>query len=289
MFSLCRSPSVYYPLIVLAVILALAGYEAVGEDGRPPLRVCADPNNLPFSNEQKQGFENELAEFVARGTGRGEVQYTWWPQRRGFVRNTLKAGQCDLIMSVPADYEMAATTRPYYRSTYVFVYREDADFELESLDDPVLRELKVGVHMVGDDYANTPGAAALGRRGLIDNIVGFSIYGDYGQPHPPSRLIEAVAAGEVDAAIAWGPLAGYFGSRQDVPLKIVPVSPEQDGEFIPFAFDIAMGTRRQDERFRAELDRLIAEHGTEMRELLAGYGVPAAMPRPAVTTMEGPQ
>ena len=248
-----------------------------------PLRVCADPNNMPFSNRAEEGFENRIAEVVADELGR-EVQYTWFPQRRGFIRNTLRAGECDVVISIPSSFELALPTAPYYRSTYVFVYPKAAEFELRHLDDAVLRDLRVGVHMVGDDYSNTPGAAALGRRGLIRNIAGYSIYGDYSKPHPPSNLIEAVAKGEVDAAIAWGPLAGYFAPRQPVPLEIVPVSPQIDPPFTPFVFDISMGVRRGADTLRVTLERVLEERAPEIRSILQEYGVPLVETRRAPMT-----
>src|SRR4051812_13120984 len=146
------------------------------------LRVCADPNNLPFSNDRKQGFENEIADLIGRDLGI-PVTYTWMPQRRGFIRNTLKAKSCDVVMGEPAAFGMAHVTTPYYRSSYVFVTRADRHLsDLRSFDDPRLRDLRVGVHAVGDDYANVPPAMALAHRGLYDHIVGYSIYGDYSQP-----------------------------------------------------------------------------------------------------------
>jgi mxaJ protein len=238
-----------------------------------PLRVCADPNNLPFSDRAEAGFENEVAALVARALAR-DVEYTWYPQRRGFIRNTLNARLCDVVLGVPAGYELVRTTQPYYRSTYVFVYPRDGAFEPTTLDDPQLKSLKIGVPVVGDDYASTPGAAALGRRGLIDNMVGYSVYGDYSKPNPPARLIEGVAAGNVDMAIAWGPLAGYFAQRESVPLAIKPVTPEADGPFIPFTFAIAMGVRKDDAALAAALDDVIATHRDEIRALLERYGVP---------------
>src|SRR5207237_10170955 len=190
----------------------------------PPLRVCADPNNLPFSNDRGQGFENRIAELVARDLHK-KLEYTWWAQRRGFIRNTLKAGACDVVVGVPASFELAATTAPYYRSSYVFVYRKDKKLSVNSFDDPVLRKLKVGVQMIGDDGANTPPAHALASRGVVENVRGYTVYGDYAQPNPPARIIDAVARGDVDVAVAWGPLAGYFARRERVPLAVVPVSP----------------------------------------------------------------
>lgn len=251
-----------------------------------PLRVCSDPNNLPFSDKQQQGFENELAELVAKELGRSEVRYYWHPQRRGFARRTLKQGNCDIIMGVPAGYEFASTTQPYYRSSYVFVYRSDAGYDIDSIDDPVLKKLKIGVHMVGDDYSNTPGAEALGRRGMIDNLVGYSVYGDYSKPHPPSRLIEAVAEGEVDVAIAWGPLAGYFAQRQSVPLKLTPVKAEVDPQAVPFAFNISMAVRPGDTELHRQLEQVIETRGADINKLLTRYGVPLLKPSPSANHEE---
>ncbi len=256
------------------VVSMLAGIAAVAAP-RKLLRVCADPNNLPFSNDRGEGFENKLAELVAREMG-VEVHYTWWAQRRGFVRNTLNAGACDVIMGVPSSFELARVTRPYYRSGYVFVYPASSGVEIRSLDDPVLRRLRIGVHTIGDDYANVPPAHALAARGIISNVVGYSIYGNYTEPNPPARLIEALARGELDVAIAWGPLAGYTARQQAVPLKLVPVSPEIDLPFLPFVFDISMGVRREDVLLQEQLDGILLRKGAEIDALLDQFGVPFA-------------
>jgi mxaJ protein len=234
------------------------------------LRVCADPNNLPFSNAKEEGFENALARLVAGDLG-ADVSYTWWPQRRGFIRNTLRAKQCDLVIGVPAGYELVQTTNPYYRSTYVFVTRKDGP-QVTSLDDPALRKLRIGVHVVGDDGSNVPPAQALANRGIVANIRGYSIYGDYSLPDPPRTLIDAVARDEVDVAIAWGPLAGYFASREPAALTLTAVPP--DSSPLPMSFAIAMGVRRGDDALRARLDEVIDRRREDIRSLLIRYGVP---------------
>jgi quinoprotein dehydrogenase-associated probable ABC transporter substrate-binding protein len=265
----------------LAAGTAMAAYGPIGKTrtsaSGPPrssseLRVCADPNNLPFSNEHGEGFENALAELVARELGR-QVRYTWWPQRRGFVRNTLRAGICDVIMGVPSSFELAQPTIPYYRASYVFVSRRDRRLGMKSLDDPRLRRLSIGVHMIGDDYSNVPPAQALAARGIVGNVRGYSIYGDYSTPDPPRVLIDAVAAGEIDLAIAWGPLAGYFAQREPAPLDLVPVSPQVDLPFLPMVFDISMGVRRGDTQLKEELDAVIVRRRGEIDQILARYGV----------------
>src|SRR3954467_10608712 len=208
MSSACRNRLVAIMLVALATSAANAR----------ELRVCADPNNLPFSNEHLEGFENKIAALIAEEL-HADVSYTWWAQRRGFVRNTLKANDCDLVAGTAQGPPMVAPTKPYYRSTYVFVTRPDTR-EVTSFDDPALRSLKIGVHLIGDDGFNVPPAHALARRGIVANVRGYSIYGDYAEPNPPARLIDAVATGEIDVAVAWGPLAGYFAGLQQPPLRV---------------------------------------------------------------------
>ena len=253
--------------LLLAILLAACA------DPARTLRVCADPNNLPFSNDRGQGFENEIAELLAREMG-ARLQYTWWAQRRGFIRNTLRAGKCDVVPGIPSSFELALATRPYYRSSYVFVYRGDRDLHIRSFDDAALRRLRVGVQMIGDDGANSPPAHALARRGVLANVRGYSVYGDYTEANPPARIVDAVAAGEVDVAVVWGPLAGFFARREPVPLEIVPVSPQVDLPFLPFVFDISMGVRREDTALRDELDAILERRRPEIEAILDRYGVP---------------
>jgi quinoprotein dehydrogenase-associated probable ABC transporter substrate-binding protein len=264
---------------LLAIVVVIAGLAAPARSD--VLRVCADPNNLPFSNAERQGFENKLAELIAGELG-DTLAYTWWAQRRGFVRNTLKAKQCDVVIGVPVGYDLVETTRPYYRSTYVFVSRQDRDLDIGSLDDDRLRQLSIGVHLIGDDGANTPPADALAHRRITGNVKGYMIYGDYRQSSPPSRLIEGVENGEIDIAAAWGPLAGYAAKSSPVPLRITPI--EDDGKFAPlkFRFAIAMGVRHGDHALRDRLNEIIARKGSEIRKVLSSYGVPLVdEPNPA--------
>jgi mxaJ protein len=240
---------------------------------RRALRVCADPNNLPFSNDRLEGFENKIADIVAKDLG-VPVEYTWWAQRRGFVRNTLKACDCDVVIGVPTGFDLTLTTRPYYRSSYVFVTRADRRLDLSSLDDPRLRTLAVGVEIIGDDGANSPPAHALARRGIVSNVRGYTVYGDYREDSPPSRIVAAVASGEIDVAIAWGPMAGYFARRQAVPLEVRPVTPRVDLPFLPLTYQISMGVRHGEKPFRDELSAVIERHEPEIEAILDEYGVP---------------
>ena len=263
-------------LIALALIAAPSFFscaeKARVETGRT-LRVCADPNNLPFSNGRLEGFENKIAELIAREMN-AKVSYTWWAQRRGFIRNTLNASEWDVVMGLPSSFEMALTTSPYYRPTYVFVYRKDGGLKLSSFDDPMLRKLKVGVQIIGDDQANAPPAHALANRGIIQNVVGYTVYGNYSEENPTAKIMDAVAAGDIDVAVVWGPLAGYFAAREPAQLALVPVSPQIDLPFLPFVYDISMGVRRGDEAFKEELEGIMERKRSGIEKILDEYGVP---------------
>ncbi len=259
-------------LATTAALLAPASPSAAGQPGGA-LRVCADPNNLPFSNDRVEGFENKLAKLFARDLGK-PVSYTWWAQRRGFIRHTLKAESCDVVMGVPLHYELVATTRPYYRSGYVFVSRTDRHLDVTSITDPRLKSLRIGVQLVGADGFNTPPAQALAEEGIVGNVVGYTVYGDYREPNPPARIITAVETGEVDIAAVWGPLAGYFSRRSPVPLTLAPVTGTERFAPLAFQFDIAVGVRKGDVERREELDRIISRRQAEIARILADYGVP---------------
>ena len=254
----------------LVFSLALAACTAA-DAGPPVLRVCSDPNNLPFSNDKGEGFENQIAKLVAHDLGE-KLEYTWYPQRRGFIRTTLKSRSCDLVMGVPAGYDMVAATKPYYRSTYVFVTRKDRGLDITSLDDPRLKDLKIGVQITGNDYENPPGVEALAKRGLYDRVVGFPIYGDYSKANPATNIIDGVVHGEVDVAIVWGPLAGY--AAKQLPLELHAVTPADDPPANRFTFGIAMGVRKQDRELRAKVEQILAKEAPAIAAILDDYGVP---------------
>ncbi|HYP87256.1 MAG TPA: quinoprotein dehydrogenase-associated putative ABC transporter substrate-binding protein [Polyangiaceae bacterium] len=257
------------PLLLLTAL----GLGSARADAVPPrvLRVCADPNNLPFSDRKERGLENALAELLAKDLG-ATLRYTWWAQRRGAVRSTLTAGECDVMMGVPTSLESLATTAPYYTSSYVFLSRRSRGLGITSFDDPRLRTLRVGVQLVGDDYANTPPVHALSRRGISDNVRGYSVLGDYGGDVPAAAIVRAVQRGEVDVALVWGPLAGYFAREPSNDL-VVALVPDHEAS-LPMRFAISMGTRRRDEALRSEVDAFITRRQSEIDALLRRYGVP---------------
>ncbi len=241
--------------------------------GAARFRVCADPDNLPFSNRKLEGFENKLAELIASDFGT-TPSYTWWGQRQGFIRNTMNAtleeGRCEIVMGVPANYDLVQTTRPYYRSTYVFVYPKGKGLTIRTLDDPLLKTMKIGVHLLGNDYENPPPVHELSKRGIVDNVMGFNTF--YSDANPPSTIIDAVASGRIGLAIVWGPLAGYFAQRQRVALDLRPI-PSGKGD-LPFAFDISMGVKKGNEALRVRLQQVLDARRVEITNILKDYGVP---------------
>jgi mxaJ protein len=246
----------YLRCLSLALLLAAAKSVLSTE-----LRVCAEPDNLPFSHQNESGFENRIARILASDLNL-TLQYAWQPQRRGFVRKTFGANLCDVWMGVPADYERVLTTRPYYRSTYVFVYGKRT---LRSFDDPAVRTLRIGVQLPGNDMAATPPGHVLAARGAIDNVVGFPIYGE--QP-AAQRIVQAIAKGTLDAGIVWGPAVGYFARQQSFSVAKA-AAPE-----LPFAFAIAIGVRRDARELRDALDAALERRMHDVERILDEYAVP---------------
>lgn len=229
------------------------------------LRVCAEPDNLPFSSRDESGFENRIARVLAAELGAG-LRYVWAPQRRAFVRKTFGAGLCDAWMGVPAGFERMLTTRPYYRSTYVFVF---AKRPLRSFEARDLRQLRIGVQLPGDDLAATPPGHALALRGAVSNVVGFTVYGE----HPVGeRIVDAVADGRLDAAVVWGPAAGFFARTRKLHVSEAHAPPELAS--MPFRFSISIGVRKDEPALRDALDRALERRKLEVAAILERYSVP---------------
>lgn len=237
------------------------------------LTACADPNNLPFSNRAGQGFENKLAQLIASDL-HAQLRYMWWAQRRGYVRNTLNEKKCDFWPGVASNVENLATSRPYYRSTYVFVSRADDKLAGLTLDDPRLKKLTIGVQMVGNDATNTPPAHALAERGISANVHGYMLYGDYREANPPAEIIKAVARGDVDVALVWGPLASYFAGESPVPLRLEPVTPWMADMQWPMQFDISVGVQKDNRDLLKQVDQILDRRRKDIARLLDGYHVP---------------
>ncbi len=256
-------------LAALALLCAAAG-AAVAVPR--PLMVCADPDNLPFSNRARQGFENKIIERAAHDLGR-PLSYVWWVQRRGYVRNTLNDSKCDVWPGMASGVDFAATTRPYYRSSYVFVSRADAPLAHLTLDDPRLKRVAIGVQMIGNDSTNTPPAHAIASRGIIDNVRGYMVYGDASRDNPTAAIIDAVVQRKIDVALVWGPLAGYAARRSQIPLRLEAVTPADDSRW-PMTFDISMGVKRGDRELLDQLNASLDHEQARIRTILEAYSVP---------------
>lgn len=260
----------------IAWMLAIAGTATLAA---ATLRICADPNNLPYSNEQQQGFENRIAGLIAKDLAM-DATWFWFPQRGKFFEQTLNRGVCDVVMGVPSGMDEAATTRPYYRSGYVFVTRKDRHLNIDSFDDPRLRTLKIGVQILGDQDDSLPPVHAFTSRGIVRNLVGFSIFGNLNEKNPQSELIRAVENGKVDLAAAWGPMAGYFAQRSKVPLELTSVDADRMHPNLPFAFDIAIGVRIGNTELKQKLDAELMRRHAEIEQILRSYGVPLLSVKP---------
>lgn len=262
--------------LLMAASLLPAG--ATGQDA-PKFRVCADPDNLPFSNQQQQGFENKIAELLAQDLGT-PLSYYWWPHQRGLVRNTLRADQCDVLIGIPKGYDPVLWTKPYYRSSYVIAYPKDRGPKITTLDAPELKKLRVGVH------SNTPPEEALARRGILDNVVGYSLFYDARDPASdrPSKLVTDLVLGSIDVVIAWGPLVGYYAKKMNAPLELVPLTNEPG---VPMGFDISMGVKKGDQALKARLENALDRHQADIRKILEDYGVPVLPVEPAATKGPG--
>jgi quinoprotein dehydrogenase-associated probable ABC transporter substrate-binding protein len=255
-----------------AVALMASAPRRTGE-----LRVCVDPYDLPFSNDKEEGFENKIAHVVAQDLDATLINY-WWPNRRGVLRSTILAGRCDVMIETPVGLDPVATTRPYFRSTYYFVYRADRGLQVRSLDDTILKHLRIGVNMIGYDYTNTPPAHALGSRGVV-GLVGF---GNFLNPDPkadhPQDIFDALAKDSIDVAVVWGPLAGYWAKRESVPLTLTPLPDSDPPSHMRFSFEMAMGVRHRDKELKARLDSALVRRHDDIVRILQEYHVPLLAP-----------
>ena len=247
------------------VLLLFTSFVAIAAD-RTALRVCADPGNLPFSNEGGAGFENKIAELLASKLD-VPLTYTWFPQTIGFIRNTLKAKKCDLILGAVADQEPLQSTTPYYRSAYALIYSSTSELAgVDHLSDERLKGRAIGI------IAGTPPATLMAMNGLLGRSKSFPLAVDRRHDAPADRRVEQVAAGTLDAGILWGPIAGYYARRAEGDLAVVPLVNETGGP--QMAFSITMGVRHGDDEWKAQVNGLIAEYKSEIDGILRDFGVP---------------
>ncbi|MEO3998292.1 substrate-binding domain-containing protein [Mesorhizobium sp. CAU 1732] len=246
-----------------------AGLGAAGELVDPDvLRVCADPSNMPFSDESGKGFENRLAELVAEKTGRKSVAYTWFPMATGFVRNTLRANRCDIIMGYAQGDELVQNTNAYYRSTYVLVFKKGGGLDdVKTIEDPKLADKKIGI------VGGTPPSANMATAGLMKKAKNYPLMVDTRfAPSMAEVMIKDMLDGVIDVAVLWGPMAGYYARESGADLAIVPLVKGKTGSRVTYR--ITMGVRPSDQEWKRTLNRVIKENQEEINNILLEYNVP---------------
>lgn len=252
---------------VFALVLGSTGAlgQAAEAVDHTALRVCADPANLPFSNKAGEGFENRIADLLAGDLG-VPVRYTWYPQATGFVRQTLMARRCDLVIGISLGFELLQNSNPYYRSSYAFVYRQDSGLNLSSLDDPVLKQKRLGV------IAGTPPASIMARQGLLGRVRPYQLVTDTRFHNPSKQMVDDVAAGAIDVGVLWGPIAGFHAKPHNPMLAIVPLA-SRPGE-VKMDYRITMGLRFNEPNWKHQINALIKKHQPAINDILLEYGVP---------------
>jgi mxaJ protein len=250
----------------LRLVLLLSLLPATAAIAAKPLRICADPDNLPFSDRAGRGFDNRIAALLARDLGRKPV-FIAARSRRGFLRERFNKNACDVLTGVPLDVRGVATSRPYYRSTYVFVTPVREHLQIASFRDPRLNGRRIGLQILEEDFS--PPSLPLIRNGHAAQLVGFESFGTGG-----GDIIRAVADGRVGVAVVWGPVAGYFAARQASPLSLTPVSPVVDSSGVPFAYSIALAVHRNDTALLDALNASLARLEPQIQKILAAYHVP---------------
>jgi quinoprotein dehydrogenase-associated probable ABC transporter substrate-binding protein len=253
--------------IGFTAILGAASADGAEPGGSSFLRVCADPDNMPFSNEKGEGFENKLAELIAQRLD-ARLEYSWFPEATGYVPNTIGRGACDLVMGYAQGTELIEDTNPYYYASYVLIYRQDdASLDgVERLSDPRLKGKRIGY------FARTPPASILAMHGLVGTAKPFEIHADQSASKAALTMIAEIASGALDAGLLWGPVGGYYAQRADVPLKLLPLVKENAGPTT--IYGITMGVRPNEPEWKHKINKLIAENQGEINLILQGYNVP---------------
>jgi quinoprotein dehydrogenase-associated probable ABC transporter substrate-binding protein len=254
-------------IVLLTVALARPPVQAATADAvdHTALRVCADPSNMPFSNDKGEGYENKIAELLAAELG-VPVHYTFYPDAPGLVRNTLRARVCDILIGTVSGNEEVQNTNPYYRSAFALVYRSDGALKPTTLDDPALQSASIGI------IAGTPPATLLAQKGLLTHVHAYALVVDTRYDHPAQDLVHDVADGKVDVGVLWGPIAGYFVKQEKLPLAVVPLASEAG----PMKLDyrITMGVRHNELEWKRQIDQLILKKQADINRILLDYGVP---------------
>ncbi len=280
--------------LISILILGFTSNIAIAEDSktkeRPVLKVCADPELMPFSNKREEGLENKIAELLAKELG-AELKYEWFPQRMGFIRNTLRSEEngvykCDLVMSVPEHFELAATTKPYYASTYSMVYIKGRG--LDSVTEPVMletlnnerKDIRFGL------FDRGPAQIWVFKHNLMDNMVPYQFQIGDARLNPTEIILNDLYDGKFDVTIVWGPTAAYFATQNKDRGEMVIIPLDDDDPKLPemkFVYNMSMAVRFGDNEWKEQLNGLIDEHQEDINDIISSYGIPIIeiVPKPA--------
>jgi mxaJ protein len=251
----------------LAAVLCALGVDGAKSAGSHSLRVCADPDNMPFSDEKGEGFENKLAELIAQKLD-AQLEYTWFAEASGYVPNTVGSNACDLVMGYAQGTGLIEDTNPYYYTSYLLIYRQgDPNLEgVDRLSDPRLKNKRIGL------FARTPPASILAMHGLVANAKPFETHAGESASKTAMAMIAEIASGELDAGLLWGPVGGYYAQRSSVPLKLVPLVKENAGPST--IYGITMGVRPNEPQWKHKINKVLAENQGDINVILQGYNVP---------------
>jgi quinoprotein dehydrogenase-associated probable ABC transporter substrate-binding protein len=264
--------SIAFAILALVGVALPGGAGAQDAEGSIELvdphvfRACADPRDLPLSNEAGEGFENKIAELFARKLGKS-VAYTFYPDATGFIRNTLNAYHCDVVLGTAQGDDLVQPTNPYYRTGYAAAYHQDGPLKgMDSLSDPRLKTARIGI------VAGTPPATYLAMNGLLGQIKSYRLGVDTRYDSPTHDMMDDLDKGEIDVALIWGPFGGYYATKAKTPIAVVPLVKEQGGPRM--VYRIVMGVRHSDQNWKRDLNKLISENQGEIQAILRSYGVP---------------
>jgi quinoprotein dehydrogenase-associated probable ABC transporter substrate-binding protein len=261
--------SIFYLLILL--IPAYSAQQITGEFGvKTSLRICADPKNLPYSNQDKEGYENKIANLFAKKLGDIPVVYSWFPMTSGFVRRTLNAKTCDLIVTFPAVHEFVQNSNPFYNSSYIMMTLEEKDIKIKTLSDPLIKEKK---YKIGVIHA-TPPSSHIAKNSLFEQVKFYQQAADPRKQKPWVDMTNDLVDGKLDIAILWGPLGGYEASKAKKSIKIVPLTKEEKVGRGKMVYRFTMGIRRNEPEWEKTINNLIKENQEEINKILREYGIP---------------
>ena len=271
MFNSLKIFLVGFFYLIFSLGISYSAQEITGEFGaKTSLRICADPNNLPYSNQKLEGYENKIADLFAKKLGNLPVTYSWYPMTSGFVRRTLDAKTCDLIITFPAIHELVQNSNPFYSSSYVMMTLEERNINIKSISDPIIKEKN---YKIGIIHA-TPPTSHVAKNKLFEQAKFYLQAADPRKQKPWADITNDLVNGELDIAILWGPYAGYEAKLAKKKIKLVPLTKEEKVSRGTMVYRFTMGIRRNEPEWGKTINDLIKDNQEEINEILREYNIP---------------